>query len=338
MPVILSHSDIQAILHSLTADEWASLVHSFQRALNDYSRTPEIVSQPPRTSITLGSGITTTLFMPCSYDGNTSIKTVTLSADQPPKGTITILDSCDGELRGLLNAEEITAFRTALASNLAMPKRVIGKAVVFGTGRQAEWAVRLLQRDGEVDVTAVGRGTGEEVRAKVLAWGLKKIVATIGRRDGGAEDALAHAVKAADAIFCCTPSITPLFPGEWLWSNSTEQKRAKYVSLIGSYKPHMLEVEPEVLRNNDVKVVVDSIEACLSEAGEVIQAELRKGELSELGLILGDANWEQLVGTGCGGLLVFKCVGLAIMDLAVGREIMRIAEERCAGTRVYDFD
>ena len=44
----------------------------------------------------------------------------------------------DGKPIGFLNAEELTAFRTALASSLLMSRRSKVKAVtVFGAGKQA---------------------------------------------------------------------------------------------------------------------------------------------------------------------------------------------------------
>ena len=54
-----------------------------------------------------------------------------------PQGALTIMAN-DGKPIGFLNAEELTAFRTALTSSLLMVRRTKVKIVtVFGAGKQA---------------------------------------------------------------------------------------------------------------------------------------------------------------------------------------------------------
>lgn len=85
----------------------------------------------------------------------------------------------------------------------------------------------------------------------------------------------------------------------------------------------MKEIDPSYLKRENVKVVVDSRVACLAEAGEIIQAGLQAQDLIEIGEILGVGK--SILGEEYRGNLVFKCVGLAIMDLVVGAEILRLA-------------
>ena len=59
------------------------------------------------------------------------------------KGTVTMMDT-HGNPIGILNAEELTAFRTALASTILFQKREhVHTITVFGAGRQAFWHIRL---------------------------------------------------------------------------------------------------------------------------------------------------------------------------------------------------
>jgi len=52
-------------------------------------------------------------------------------------GSLTLMDN-DGNPYAFINAEEITAFRTALTSSLLMVRRRKVKAItVFGAGKQA---------------------------------------------------------------------------------------------------------------------------------------------------------------------------------------------------------
>ena len=124
-------------------------------------------------------------------------------------------------------------------------------------------------------------------------------------------------IRKADAIFLCTPSTSPLFPAEYLTS-SEGRKKGRYVSAIGSYRPHMCEIHPDILRQAvapDHKhhhhkhaekggvVVVDSLEACLREAGEIMQAGIGAEQLVEVGelLMVKKASMKEIeMGTGEG--------------------------------------
>ncbi|KAB8238719.1 uncharacterized protein BDW43DRAFT_296878 [Aspergillus alliaceus] len=89
----------------------------------------------------------------------------------------------------------------------------------------------------------------------------------------------------ADAIFCCTPTTTPHFPHEYLSK-------------------------------------VDSKYACLAEAGEMIQARVKRDQLIEAGALYQGDDIQLHHGNH-----VFKCVGLAIMDLAVTQKILSMAKK-----------
>lgn len=87
------------------------------------------------------------------------------------------------------------------------------------------------------------------------------------------------------------------------------------MNAIGSYRPSMRELPPELLATAGC-VVVDQVAAAMTEAGEVIHAVesglVDRGSLVELGDALGHPP-------AVGGRTVFKSVGLAVQDWAVGR-------------------
>ncbi|KAI5841337.1 hypothetical protein DFP73DRAFT_119330 [Morchella snyderi] len=336
-PLVLSDADISYILSNLDAPALLSTLQILTTALGDFSTRPSDIHQPLRQSITTSNG-STTLFMPSSNTALTAVKTVTLNTETSasPKGTLTIFDGKTGVLQGVLAAEELTGYRTALASMIILLKRIkqgipAKRIVVFGTGKQARWALSLCMNliPGLLQVTIVGRSTVQRARDalpgarklnEVTKWSLSspdcKFVALAPVGEPGFEGRLREAVGGADAVFCCTPATEPLFPVEYLTA-----ERTRYMSLVGSYKPHMKEIDPAYLRRKDVVVFVDSKEACLEEAGEVISAGLKEEDLVEVGNVP--------LGERLGGNVVFKCVGLAIMDLVVGAELLRRAwEER----------
>ena len=170
-------------------------------------------------------------------------------------------------------------------------------------------------------------------------------------------------VRNADVLFLCTPSTEPLFPPELL--TATEgRKKGRYLAAVGSYKPHMQELHPDILRQAVAPehghhhhrhaerggcVVVDSVEACLKEAGEVIKAGLDATQLVEIGelVMVGKAVMREKETGGDGekglwrwlerGDVVYKSVGLGIMDVCVGEGVVGLARERRVGVVVEAF-
>lgn len=197
---------------------------------------------------------------------------------------------------------------------------------------------------------------------------------------------LKSTIRASSVIFCTTPSTEPLFPPEYL--TSTEgRKKGRYIAAIGSYAPHMIEIHTDIIKQavapshkhhhhkhakQGGAIVVDSVEACLKEAGELIQAGLGGREVVELGELvmlkreaerrrkesnasLDDEGVELGLGGGKkngnkvedddGGLrdwlekgnVIYKSVGLGLMDVVVGTELVRLADAMGVGTRIAKF-
>ena len=97
-------------------------------------------------------------------------------------------------------------------------------------------------------------------------------------------------------------------------------------------------------------VVVDSLDACLREAGEVIQAGMSASQLVEIGelIMVKKASMREIeMGTGEGevglknwlmkGNVVYKSVGIGLMDICVGEDLVQMARERGLGTQVEGF-
>lgn len=229
-----------------------------------------------------------------------------------PQGALTLMDGT-GKPFGFLNAEEVTAFRTALASSLLINRRTKVKTLtVFGTGKQAYWHVRLAlllrgptikkvhfinrefnQRAAMCMKAFVGY---DSARKKTEGW-FDTTFDLTSLKYGEIGRVLKDHVRAADVIICTTPSSEPLFDHTIL-TNTEGRRRARLIIAIGSYKPHMIEVPPEVL-SQAIKVhgpgfhfhkhaeeggviVVDTL-ACIKEAGELVQANVPPDRTVELG-------------------------------------------------------
>lgn len=196
-------------------------------------------------------------------------------------------------------------------------------------------------------------------------------------------------VRASNIIFCCTPnpSPNPLFPATYL-TNPEGRKKGRYIACVGSYTSQMVELHPDVLRyavaphhehrhvhkrqKEGGAILVDSVEACLKFAGEVVKAGLSPDQVVELGEIFmlkreregivkeGKAKGKGKKGEGDGeegddddgchlqensglkewltrGNVIYKSVGLGLMDVVVGNELLRISRERGVGMTVEEF-
>lgn len=275
---------------------------------------------------------------------------------------------------GLINAHELTPFRTALTSTMIFNKRKrVRTVVVFGAGKQAYWHIRLALtlRGSEIKrVFIINRSfdrAAELLRdiysPENSSWRGDVKFSAVSSDFVEYSRILQDALNKADAIFCCTPSIQPLFPGEILTSHEARRK-GRLISAIGSYKPHMTELPPEIIRD-EVKahgshrhfhkhvkrsgvVVVDSLEAALKEAGELIQAEIKPNQVVELGELLmvrcaaQDKDQETDDGKSLRewaerGNVIFKGVGLGLMDLVTGGDLVQLARQRNIGTMVEEF-
>lgn len=293
--------------------------------------------------------------------------------DTSPKGSVTLLDA-DSLPFALINAHELTAFRTALASLMIFQRRKkVRTLLVFGAGNQAYWHIRLaLTLRGE-DIRRVYIVNRSFERAAKLLQDIYSPENTEWRRDvkfsavssdfGEYGRILKDHVRKADVIFCCTPSVEPLFPAEFLTSREGRQK-GRLIIAIGSYKPHMAEVHPDILRDEvNVQpphrhfhkhtprsgvIVVDSLDSAIKEAGEIIQAGIKPKQVVELGELLmvrhatmqaqiDDADDKSLREWIQRGNVIYKSVGLGLMDLVTGGDLVRLARERNLGTTVEDF-
>ncbi|PBP27882.1 ornithine cyclodeaminase [Diplocarpon rosae] len=332
MPLtVLSDENVKEIFHNLTRDDVAALQKAMRDALHEYATGTMTgacaYNQPNRTVVESAQNSTTTLFMPSISTSSIAIKVVTLASpssdpgrtitasvkeDATPYGSLTLMGT-EGKPFGFLNAEEITAFRTALASSLLMLRRTKVKNItVFGTGKQAYWHVRLalLLRGSTIkNVHFINRDFNERAANVMKAFVTYDLAAK--RSEGWAETQfdlaslkyseidriLKERLRASDIIICTTPATKPLFDHTIL-TNSEGRMRARLIIAIGSYKSHMIEIPPEVV-TQAIKthgeghhfhkhaqeggvIVVDNLE-CLKEAGELVQAGVQSDRTVELG-------------------------------------------------------
>lgn len=358
---ILSDNDVKFILSSLSQSNVSNVADDFIQSLLQYSCHNEAQYQPERAAVKREDQ--RSLFMPATTPQHIGVKIVGVSpartpapGEKPKAGLQATLTICDaqGKAIGVLNAAEITAFRTALGSILLyrLRKRT-ENIVVFGAGAQARWHIRLalILRGADIKkITIVNRSRArtEELIAGLRETDVPSHVSLSIHEDG---NSLEDLVAEADVIFCGVPSTTPLFPASYLTSEKARQK-TRYISAIGSYQLDMQEIDPELLKTVadpasifkeqvwQGKVAVDSAEGCLVEAGELDRAKIRKEGMLEVGKIQDLRSRESPEGLEKwleDGFVIYKSVGVGIMDIAIGSKLLSLAKEKGRGVHLDDF-
>jgi len=279
------------------------------------------VMMPPRSTIMLDGYNGSISLMPSYLVESDALATkiISIYPDNPKKGLpttmawIAVNDPETGMLQALLDGTYLTAVRTGAVSGVAakhLAPRGSRVAALIGCGVQGRtqaWAISEVFDLDMLKVFDVFEGSmkrfSEEMGPKLGV----EIVPT-----GSGEEAM----KDADIVLAATTSKDPVVRREWLGD-------AVHVSAIGSFYPNYREIDTATVR--EAKVVVDSIEAIMDEAGDIL-IPISEGEITEdhihaeLGeIVLGEKEGR----TSQDGLTVFKSVGLAIQDSSVSRLVLQ---------------
>ncbi|HWL13478.1 MAG TPA: ornithine cyclodeaminase family protein [Ureibacillus sp.] len=291
------------------------------------AKVQEKVQSPPRTVLGFPELNSSSLYMPSAdlEKKRAAVKVVTIFPNNPGKGLpttqgIIVLTSTEnGEHIALMNASYLTRLRTgamtALATDL-LSKNDAKVLTVVGTGGMAFEQVLGVLAVRRIEEIILFNRTKE--RAVAFANRLKEAGVDAAIRIA---DAVNEAVSEADIICCATKSTTPVFDGAYL-------KAGTHVNGVGSYLPHMHEIDETTITTAS-KIVVDDLHGAMEEAGELMEANKKGvwsfhelyGELEELvsGKKTGRENGEEIT--------FFKSVGASYYDLAVANGVYQQAWE-----------
>lgn len=221
------------------------------------------------------------------------------------QGIIHLFDAENGVLLLSLDADEVTAIRTAAVSALMTDLLVEDRAetlCLIGTGTQAIThleAIRLVRPIKRVKVWSKNPANVVRFVKEQSAHHDIELIAC-----QSAEDA----VREADIVCTLTSSSESLVFNHWL-------KAGIHINAVGASTPNYRELAPEVIFDSDV--FVDNYESAGNEAGDLILAVGDKTKVRPL--IKGDIHEiltkPELVDKSRKTL--FKSLGLAIEDIAV---------------------
>ena len=120
-----------------------------------------------------------------------------------------------------------------------------------------------------------------------------------------------------------------------------DAQKTKFISLIGSYKPHMIELDLDFINKfysgQETKVIVDSKSHCLAESGELIQGKISEPQLVSITEFHHDSEKDQQSTLrevrSDSGVILQKLVGLSVMDIVVAKHLAQAVE----GKVIEDF-
>ena len=288
---------------------------------------------PLRQVIAADEGRGNFAFMPAysSKLGAAGIKIVNIFPGNRERGEATtigqvlLMDDKNGEVLALMDGSFITKFRTGAASGAAFKLFARNDAKIgclIGTGGQADCQLEAMLAACDLDeVRIVARDFAktekftEEMSERFKDSGTKLI----------AYDDANEAVDGADVIVVVTVSTEPVF-------DANRVKKGAVVSGVGSYTAEMNEIDPKLFKLAD-KIYFDSKDACIAESAD-IQIPLREGLVSLEGLTgdIGEYALGEISGRESDDeIIIFKNVGLGILDLVIAKLIYEKAKNRKIG-------
>ena len=220
---------------------------------------------PLRSSLPMPSENGSALFMPVYLPNirKVGLKTVTIHQDNPQKGfptiqaMVVVFDASTGSPLAVMDGEVITAMRTGADSGLATKylAREDAKIVaIIGAGAQGETQLEAVCTVREIKKAYIFNRNIERREAFV-----NKMKEKLGIQIIAAESM--DVLSEADIICAATTSKMPVF-------KNNEIRVGVHINSVGSYRADMCEIPPETIMR--AKIVVDQMEACLSEAGDIL--------------------------------------------------------------------
>lgn len=313
----------------LTADEtetvlsWPDMIAALRKA---YGMELDAGASPPRV-VARGSGAWLRALAAIPPGGRfMGSKVFGFSRSRNVSYLITLFDQQSGEVAGLIDANAVTALRTAATSALAVdliaPKSLRSVAVL-GSGSEARSHIRAVAAVRDFEEVRVFSPTPDNRERFADNFTAETGIAC--RTAAAARGA----VEGADLVIAAARSRdeTPILHGDWLVPGMT-------VVSIGSTLPDQHEIDARTVEVCDV-IVCDMPEEVAEETGDMLAARAA-GVAFEHKMV----SLNELVRGNCADLVaaarlpMFKSVGAAIQDIAVAELAYEKAIEQNLGTRL----
>ncbi len=235
-----------------------------------------------------------------------------------------LFDGTTGEALALMQANRLGQRRTGAASGIAtkfLARHDASRLGIVGTGWQAESQVEAICRVRRIE--DVRCFSPHSARRQGFAEKMGERVGVDVRAAASAEDA----VRGADVVVAATDSSSPVILGEWLGPGV-------HMNAMGANRLDARELDDEAIRRSTF-FAVDSVEQAKMESGDLTQPVaaglLRWDAVHEIASVVSGAVQARTRPTD---VTLFKSLGLALEDVAVGAFIYERARKEGMGNEV----
>lgn len=230
---------------------------------------------------------------------------------------IALFEQETGALAALVDANLITAYRTAATSAVAVDRLApTGPAAlgVLGSGLEAQMHARAIASTRPIDALRVFSPTAANRDAFAAAFSSELGIRCV------AVDSAEKAVEGASIVVAAARSHdeTPILRGKWL-------RDGMLVVSIGSTLPEQREIDEDVVAACDL-IVCDICEEVIEETGDMLAAKAAGVSFEHKIISLNDL----MTGVAADRLTaarrpMFKSIGAAIQDIVVAELVVKKA-------------
>jgi alanine dehydrogenase len=324
MPLLLTKDDVIQVL------DMSDCMVAVEKAFAELASGTAVL--PLRIGITPPDGLA--LYMPAYLKemGALACKVVTVYKNNPKKfnlpttiGKVMLQNPESGEVICIMDGGYLTAVRTGAASGVAT--KLLSRtdkdqvAGIFGAGVQARtqlWAVTVAR--------SISRAYVYDFAPEAVSAFVKDMSAKL-RLEVIPADSPSQVLAESDIICTATSSASPIFDG-------TQVRPGTHINGVGSHSPGARELDTAIVMRS--KIVADSYEACLKEAGDIM-IPLQEGAITQANIQaeLGEVITGRKPGrTKAADITLFKSNGLAIQDAATAKVVYEKALKAGIGRQV----
>jgi len=319
---VLGNADVHALL------DMPGLIGAMERALQEVSRGA--AAMPARSVLPLPRADGVLAWMPAVLEGEALFggKAITVYPENRTRGVhahqgvVLLFSPADGALRAILDADAVTARRTAAVSAVATRALALpgaGDLALIGCGPQS--AAHLEAIAHVRDLRRVRFCSRDPRHAEDFA---RRMAGRVGCGVEAVADP-EQAIRGADIVCTLTDARSPVLQGSWLRSGA-------HVNAVGASVPGFREIAEDAVRR--ARIYVDALEPCLAQADD-LRLPIADGSLDRAAVLgeIGDVTLGRLAGrTSSEDVTLFESVGLAAEDVAAACYAVERAEARGIGT------
>jgi len=225
-------------------------------------------------------------------------------------GVVLLMDMKTGAILSMMDGAYITALRTGAAGGIAtklLAPENSETVAIFGCGTQGKTQLEAVCR-----VRPIKRALLYDLNADAAM----KLKMEMEEKENISIQVLnsPEYLHEADIICTTTNSKYPLF-------SHKDISKGTHINAIGSYKPDMQEIDPEIIKSGNL--FVDSKESVLKESGDLIKPI--NENIFDQSIIVGEIG--ELINNKINGrsddneITIFKSVGLGVQDLFMANMI-----------------